>query len=130
LIEWIDGIEAIGRSPMGLGLGESGRVAGELGLNVGGENQIIIIGVQSGVVAILLYVLMYAVTIGWSVKLFLKGDGKAQQLGIMLFILKIGMIVPVLTAAVESYLYISAMGWFLVGLLSTAYSSYLQKQQH
>jgi hypothetical protein len=51
-------------------------------------------------------------------------------LGIMLFILKIGMIVPVLTAAVESYLYISAMGWFLVGLLSTAYSSYLQKQQH
>jgi hypothetical protein len=129
LIEWIDGIEAIGRSPMGLGLGESGRVAGELGLNVGGENQIIIIGVQAGVVAILLYVLMYVVTIGWSAKLFLKGDGKAQQLGIMLFILKIGMIVPVLTAAVESYLYISAMGWFLVGLLSTAYASYLQKQQ-
>jgi hypothetical protein len=129
LIEWIDGIEAIGRSPMGLGLGESGRVAGELGLNVGGENQIIIIGVQAGVVSILLYVLMYAVTIGWSAKLFLKGDGKSQQLGIMLFILKIGMIVPVLTAAVESYLYISAMGWFLVGLLSTSYSSYLQKQQ-
>lgn len=129
LVEWIDGIEAIGRSPMGLGLGESGRVAGELGLNVGGENQIIIIGVQAGLVAILLYVLMYAVTIRWSAKLFLKGDGKAQQLGIMLFILKIGMIVPVLTAAVESYLYISAMGWFLVGLLSTTYSNYLQKQQ-
>ncbi len=113
---------------MGLGLGESGRVAGELGLNVGGENQIIIIGVQSGIVAIALYVLMYAVTIGWSAKLFLKGDGKAQQLGIMLFILKIGLIVPVLTAAVESYLYISAMGWFLVGLMSTAYSNYLQMQ--
>ena len=128
LLEWVDGIDAIGRSPMGLGLGESGRVAGELGLNVGGENQIIIIGVQSGVVAILLYVLMYAVTIGWSAKLFLKGEGKAQQLGIMLFILKIGLIVPVLTAAVESYLYISAMGWFLVGLMSTAYSNYLQMQ--
>jgi hypothetical protein len=127
-VEWLDGIEAIGRSPMGLGLGESGRVAGELGLNVGGENQIIIIGVQAGVVAILFYVLMYAVTIGWSAKLFLKGEGKAQQLGIMLFILKIGLIVPVLTAAVESYLYISAMGWFLVGLMSTAYSNYLQMQ--
>ena len=48
--------------------------------------------------------------------------------GIMLFILKIGMIVPVLTAAIESYLYISAMGWFLVGLMSTAYSNYLQMQ--
>ena len=129
LVEWVDGIEAIGRSPMGLGLGESGRVAGELGLNVGGENQIIIIGVQAGVVAIALYVLMYAVTIGWSAKLFLKGEGKEQQLGIMLFILKIGMIVPVLTAAVESYLYISAMGWFLVGLMSTTYASYLQRQQ-
>ncbi len=129
LVEWVDGIEAIGRSPMGLGLGESGRVAGELGLNVGGENQIIIIGVQSGIVAIGFYVLMYAVTIGWSVKLFLKGDGKEQQLGIMLFILKIGMIVPVLTAAVESYLYISAMGWFLVGLMSTTYASYRQRQR-
>lgn len=129
LVEWIDGIEAIGRSPMGLGLGESGRVAGELGLNVGGENQIIIIGVQAGVVAIALYVLMYAVTIGWAAKLFLKGEGKEQQLGIMLFILKIGMIVPVLTAAVESYLYISAMGWFLVGLMSTTYASFLQRQR-
>jgi hypothetical protein len=129
LVEWVDGIEAIGRSPMGLGLGESGRVAGELGLNVGGENQIIIIGVQSGIVAIALYVLMYAVTIGWSVKMFLKGEGKEQQLGMMLFILKIGMIVPVLTAAVESYLYISAMGWFLVGLMSTTYASYRQKQR-
>lgn len=129
LVEWIDGIEAIGRSPMGLGLGESGRVAGELGLNVGGENQIIIIGVQAGVVAIALYVLIYAVTIGWAAKLFLKGEGKEQQLGIMLFILKIGMIVPVLTAAVESYLYISAMGWFLVGLMSTTYASFLQRQR-
>jgi hypothetical protein len=129
LVEWVDGIEAIGRSSMGLGLGESGRVAGELGLNVGGENQIIIIGVQSGVVAIVLYVLMYAVTIGWSAKLFLKGKGKEQQLGIMLFILKIGMIVPVLTAAIESYLYISAMGWFLVGLMSTTYASFRQRQR-
>jgi hypothetical protein len=129
LVEWVDGIEAIGRSPIGLGLGESGRVAGELGLNVGGENQIIIIGVQAGVVAIVLYVLMYAVTIVWSAKLFLKGEGKEQQLGIMLFILKIGMIVPVLTAAVESYLYISAMGWFLVGLMSTTYASFRQRQR-
>jgi hypothetical protein len=129
LVEWVDGIEAIGRSPMGLGLGESGRVAGELGLNIGGENQIIIIGVQAGVVAIGFYVLMYSVTIGWSVKLFLKGEGKEQQLGIMLFILKIGMIVPVLTAAVESYLYISAMGWFLVGLMSTTYASFRQRQR-
>ena len=72
---------------------------------------------------------MYALTIGWSAKLFLKGDGKEQQLGIMLFILKIGMIVPVLTAAVESYLYISAMGWFLVGLMSTTYASFRQRQQ-
>jgi hypothetical protein len=129
LVEWVDGIEAIGRSPMGLGLGESGRVAGELGLNVGGENQVIIIGVQAGIVTIALYVLMYAVTIGWSAKLFLKGEGKEQQLGIMLFILKIGMIVPLLTAAVESYLYISAMGWFLVGLMSTTYASFRQRQR-
>jgi hypothetical protein len=33
------------------------------------------------------------------------------------------MIIPMLTAAVESYLYISYVSWFLTGLLSTAYDS-------
>ncbi len=118
LIEWVDGIEAIGINPMGMGLGESGRVAGELGVNVGGENQLIITGVQSGLVAVGLYIAIYVVVIKWAAQFFLHETGNKKQLGIMLFILKTGLIVPVMTAAVESYLYVSFVGWFLVGVMS------------
>jgi hypothetical protein len=118
LIEWVDGIDAMMAKPLGMGLGESGRVAGALGLNTGGENQLIIIGVQTGIVALLLYIAMYVWVISKAAHLFLKGEGKAKQLGVMVFILKIGLIVPILTASVESYLYVSFVGWFLVGLLS------------
>ena len=126
LLEWIDGIDAMQNNPLGLGLGESGRVSGELGTNIGGENQLIIIGVQTGVLPMLLYAVMYALVIGWSAQLFRKGEGKEQQVGIVLFILKVGLIIPVLTASVESYLYVSSVGWFLVGLLSSLRTSFVQ----
>ncbi|MFN5914933.1 MAG: O-antigen ligase family protein, partial [Chitinophagaceae bacterium] len=126
LLEWIDGIDAMQNNPLGLGLGESGRVSGELGTNIGGENQLIIIGVQTGVLPMLLYIIIYAITIGWSAHLFRKGQGKEQQVGIVLFILKVGLLIPVLTASVESYLYVSSVGWFLVGLLSSLRTNFVQ----
>ncbi|MBC7744912.1 MAG: hypothetical protein H7096_07390, partial [Flavobacterium sp.] len=51
VLEWIEGVNAMVQSPLGLGLGSSGRVAGSIGENTGGENQFIIIGVQAGVIA-------------------------------------------------------------------------------
>jgi hypothetical protein len=63
------------------------------------------------------------ISIKWSATLFTKTSGKSKQLGTLLFIFKIGMIIPMLTAAVESYLYISYVGWFLAGILSTTYDS-------
>ena len=120
LLEWMDGIEAMAANPMGLGLGESGRVAGEFGLNVGGENQLIIIGVQTGILAMTLYILIYAKVIQWSARLFQNGTGSDRQLGILLFVFKTGLIVAVLTAAIESYLYVSFTGWFLTGIMSSA----------
>jgi len=123
VIEWVDGIQSIYAHPLGIGMGESGRVAGELGLNVGGENQLIIITVQTGLISLVLYMAILIISIKWSAILFTKSSGKSKQLGILLFIFKIGMIIPMLTAAVESYLYISYVSWFLTGLLSTAYDS-------
>lgn len=124
LIEWVDGIQSIYAHPLGIGMGESGRVAGELGLNVGGENQLIIIGVQTGLISLVLYMAILFISIRWSAILFTKSSGKSKQLGSLLFIFKIGMIIPMLTAAVESYLYISYVSWFLTGLLSTVYEYY------
>jgi hypothetical protein len=128
LVEWVDGIESITSHPLGIGLGESGRIAGELGLNIGGENQLIILGVQTGIISIILYLAMLIISIRWSVKLFMKTTGKSKQLGILLFVFKVGMIIPMLTASIESYLYISYMGWFLTGLLSSIYQQLLIKK--
>jgi hypothetical protein len=123
LIEWIDGIQSIYRNPFGIGLGQSGRIAGELGQNIGGENQLIIIGVQTGVIPIIIYIAMLILSIKWATVLFKHTTGKSKQLGTIIFIFKLGLIIPLLTAAIDSYLYISYVGWFLTGLLSSTYSS-------
>jgi len=130
LVEWVDGIESITAHPLGIGLGESGRIAGELGLNTGGENQLIILGVQTGIISIILYLAILIISIRWSVKLFTKTTGKSKQLGILLFVFKVGMIIPMLTASIESYLYISYMGWFLTGLLSSIYQQLIIKKDY
>jgi hypothetical protein len=123
LIEWVEGIEAIVAKPLGMGLGESGRVAGALGLNTGGENQLIVTGVQCGLLAILSYLAVIGLAIYQAASLVRYASGKAAQLGTLVFIIRIGLLIPMLTATVESYLFISYLGWFLTGLMSTAWSS-------
>ncbi|NBY24191.1 MAG: hypothetical protein EBQ65_00275 [Chitinophagaceae bacterium] len=123
LVEWIDGVEAIVTHPIGIGLGESGRVAGELGLNTGGENQLIILGVQCGLPAIILYLLILGFAIYQSAYLVRHTSGTAATLGIIVFVIKIGLVVPLLTSSAESYLYVSYVGWFFTGLMSSAYST-------
>jgi hypothetical protein len=128
LLEWLTGVEAMVAHPLGMGLGESGRVAGALGLNVGGENQFIILGVQCGWVALLLYLAIIVVAIQMSFKLYKMGTGRARQLGLMVFLMRAGLILPALTAAVESYLYVSYVGWFFTGVMATAWSALHQPQ--
>lgn len=123
LLEWVDGIEAMLANPLGMGLGESGRVAGALGLNTGGENQLIITGVQCGWPAVFLYLTVIGISIYQASKLVQHATGRAAQLGTLVFIIRVGLLIPMLTAAVESYLYVSYIGWFLTGLMSTAWSS-------
>jgi len=118
LIEWLAGIQSIGNNPMGLGLGYSGRIAGSFGENIGGENQLIIIGVQTGVIAILLYITIYWLIIKNAFQIFISSkSGKERKLGLLLVLLKMGIIIPLLTAEVETYLYISYFIWFFSGLL-------------
>lgn len=123
LVEWVDGIEAMLANPVGMGLGESGRVAGALGLNTGGENQLIITGVQCGWMAVFLYLTVIGISIYQAAKLVRYATGRAAQLGTIVFIIRVGLLIPMLTAAVESYLFVSYLGWFLTGLMSTAWSS-------
>ncbi|MFA6086677.1 O-antigen ligase family protein [Mucilaginibacter sp.] len=117
VVEWVQGIMAMVESPLGLGLGTSGRVAGSLGENVGGENQFIIIGVQAGVIALFLYLSIYIMFIRASFKWLPKLKGKERKVCFAVLLLKVGFLIPLLTSEVESSSYISYMNWLLSGLL-------------
>jgi hypothetical protein len=117
LLEWAEGILAMIEKPFGLGLGTSGRVAGSLGENVGGENQYIIIGVQAGIIALFLYLSVYIMLIKTSLKWLPKLQGKERQVCMAVLLMKIGFFIPLLTSEVESSSYISYVNWFLSGLL-------------
>jgi len=117
VLEWVEGLMAMVEKPLGLGLGTSGRVAGSLGDNVGGENQYIIIGVQAGVVALLLYLSVYIMLIKTSFKWLRVLKGKERKVCMAVFLMKVGFFIPLLTSEVESSSYISYVNWFLSGLL-------------
>lgn len=116
LIAWIEGLEAIISNPLGLGLGASGRVAASLGITVGGENQFIILGVQVGIVAMFLYIVIHFALIAYSFKWFKYLEGKEKTVALSLFLLKTGSTLPLITANLDSYSYITYITWFLAGL--------------
>ena len=116
VLAWVEGIEAIAANPLGLGLGESGRVAVSLSDTVGGENQYIIIGVQTGIITLLLYLWMHIYFIKTCRKWYPHLQGKERQVCLSLLLMKIGFIIPLLTSELESSVYISYVSWFLSGI--------------
>jgi hypothetical protein len=119
VLQWLEGLNAISTNPLGLGLGMSGRVAATTGDNIGGENQLIIIGVQTGIIAMLIYLALYIWIIQYSIRVFKRSTGKIKRLALCILLTKIGLIIPTLTANVEAYVYISYFTWFCTGLLVT-----------
>lgn len=117
VIEWLDGINAMIESPLGKGLGESGRVAIEEKENIGGENQFIIIGVQAGVVAMVIYLMIYVQLIRLGLKNMRLLSGHDWKICLSVVLIKLGLFIPLFTANVESYIYISYFTWFLSGLM-------------
>lgn len=116
IVEWLDGIDSMIRHPLGIGLGESGRIGAFLGQNTGGENQFIIIGVQTGVITFLLYLIIYIMLIATSYKWFKKLEGKEKKVCLAILLMKVGFIIPTMTANFEAFIYISYVSWFLSGL--------------
>jgi hypothetical protein len=116
VIEWVQGITAIYQNPLGLGLGSSGSLAGSLGENIGGENQFIIIGVQAGIIALIIYIAIYITIIKTAKYWYYRLDGKEKKLCLALLLIKIGFIVPLLTSEIETSTYITYMIWFLTGI--------------
>lgn len=124
VLQWLDGIQAITSHPLGLGMGMSGRVAAATDSNIGGENQLIILGVQTGLLSVLLYISIYVMVIGICRKVFRNGSGKIRKPALALFLIKICTIVPMLTANTESYMYFSYFTWTLSGIVVSIWAEH------
>ncbi len=116
LLEWLDGFNAMVTSPLGMGLGESGRISMGSKDNTGGENQFIITGVQVGLPMLILYITIHVHLIIKAYKNINNKSGKIKRVAMILFLFKIGIILPMFTSNTEAFIYISYLTWFLSGL--------------
>jgi len=116
LLEWVEGVESIIAHPLGIGLGESGKVAAALQNNVGGENQLIIVGVQTGIISLIIYITIYIMIIKNAMQYYSVVFGKLKTLTLTLVLMKIAFIFPMLTSNFDSNSYISFLIWLLTGI--------------
>lgn len=123
VVEWVNGIEAMIEKPLGLGLGESGRVANASSDNIGGENQLIIIGVQTGVIAMFTYLTIYIALLVLAVKQLKFAKSQFYTLALITVLIKVGLFIPMFTANIDAYIYVSFLSWFLSGLMVNFYQS-------
>ena len=123
LIEWIEGILSILENPLGIGLAMSGNAGGvDQSLKVGGENQFLIFGVQMGIIAIIIYSMILLTVIIRSLKLYVDTkDLKHKHISFIVACTKFGLILPLLTANAELYLFVSLVSWLLAGYVEKIY---------
>ena len=122
LIEWIQAILTIIDNPFGIGLAMSGNASGvDQAIKIGGENQFLIYGVQMGVFSIILYSVMLFKSIKDSYSVFNSYNGYVNELSFIVLLSKIGLLIPLLTANAELYLFVSLTTWFLVGITQSYY---------
>lgn len=117
MIAWLDSINSIVNYPFGLGLGTSGNVGAAFNNSVGGESQIFVIGIQAGVIPLLIYIVLYVSVISTSIQYFRTYSGKIKKLALMILLVRVGLIIPSLTSELESYIYISYIVWFFTGYM-------------
>lgn len=129
VIEWSEGIDSMVQNPFGIGLAMSGNAGGvEDELRVSGENQFLIYGVQLGVLGMLTYIFMISYAIVHSWKAFRRAESRQEQIiPFTAACVKFGLLLPLLTANAESYLYVSLVSWWLVGASETLFQKYKMK---
>ena len=123
LIEWIEGVISILENPFGIGLAMSGNAGGvDQSLKVGGENQFLILGVQMGILALIVYSLILFFVIIRSIKSYnLSINFKEKHISFIVGCTKFGLLLPLLTANAELYLFVSLVSWMLAGNVEKTY---------
>ena len=122
LVEWIEGILSIFENPLGIGLAMSGNASGvDQAIKVGGENQFLIFGVQMGVLSIITYVLILFFVIKRSCKVYFMSSNYVKHISFIVACTKFGLLLPLLTANAELYLFVSLATWFFAGYIESRY---------
>ncbi len=117
VLEWLQAIESMLQSPQGIGLATSGNAGGvESGLQIGGENQFLIYGVQLGVLGLFLYTLSIILAIVLSLRAYrLAWDNESRTIPFLASAIKFSLLLPLFTSNMEIYLFVSLSSWWLVG---------------
>ena len=122
LVEWLEGVLSIFENPLGIGLAMSGNASGvDQAIKVGGENQFLIFGVQMGVFSVILYVLILFFIIKRSSHVYLKTLNFNKHISFIVACTKFGLLIPLLTANAELYLFVSLATWFFAGYIESRY---------
>ena len=123
LVEWIEGILSIFENPLGIGLAMSGNASGvDQAIKVGGENQFLIFGVQMGVLSTITYGLILFFVIKRSCKVYLMSSNNVKHISFIVACTKFGLLLPLLTANAELYLFVSLATWFFTGYIESRYT--------
>ncbi len=123
LVEWIEGILSIFENPLGIGLAMSGNASGvDQAIKVGGENQFLIFGVQMGVISVVIYVLILFYIIKRSSQVYLNTSNFEKHISFIVACTKFGLLLPLLTANAELYLFVSLTTWFFAGYIESRYT--------
>lgn len=115
LREWQAGFIAMMQAPLGMGPGVSGIVGARFGTQVGGENQYIIIGVQLGILGLLLYILLQYFAVRDAILLYNRSEGWTRSLALIVGVSRVGLALIAITANTELYLFSAYISWWLVG---------------
>lgn len=125
VVEWLLSLDSMIANPLGIGLamsGNFGSVTDEL--RVGGENQFLIYGVQLGWIGMMLYISLLFFSIKDCIKVFYNSGNKlAARVAFVGGVVKFGLLIPLFTANVEIYTYVSWVTWWMVGYSINEFSS-------
>ena len=123
LVEWVEGVLSIFENPLGIGLAMSGNASGvDQAIKVGGENQFLIFGVQMGVLSVFIYLLILFYIIKRSSHVYLNTSNFEKHLSFIVACTKFGLLLPLLTANAELYLFVSLTTWFFAGYIESRYT--------
>ncbi len=123
LVEWIEGIISILENPFGIGLAMSGNASGvDQAIKVGGENQFLIFGVQMGVLSVIIYVFILFYIIKRSCEVYFISSNNDKHISFIVACTKFGLLLPLITANAELYLFVSLSTWFFAGYIESRYT--------